>query len=68
MILHNHNLAGLLNFIFFFLNWNLDMRPIPTLKTFEIEINPGGVAILALNRAERANALNDELLQVSSYK
>ncbi|RIA89204.1 ClpP/crotonase-like domain-containing protein [Glomus cerebriforme] len=38
-------------------------KPIPILKTFEIEVNPDGITILTLNRPERANALNDELLQ-----
>ncbi|GES75255.1 enoyl-CoA delta isomerase 2, mitochondrial isoform X3 [Rhizophagus clarus] len=38
-------------------------KSIPKLKTFEIEVNPDGIAVLALNRPERANALNYELLQ-----
>ncbi|CAG8597059.1 5937_t:CDS:10 [Funneliformis mosseae] len=38
-------------------------KPIPTLKTFEIVVSPEGVAILTLNRPERANSLNNELLQ-----
>jgi enoyl-CoA hydratase/carnithine racemase len=42
------------------------IRPVPILKTFEIEVNPDGIAILILNRPERANALNYELLQVKT--
>ncbi|CAI2183906.1 4768_t:CDS:10 [Funneliformis geosporum] len=38
-------------------------KAIPTLKTFEIIVSPEGVAILTLNRPERANALNNETLQ-----
>ena len=41
-------------------------KSIPTLKTIEIEFNPVGVAILTLNRPERANAVNGEVFQVKT--
>ena len=39
---------------------------IPILKTIEIEVNPNGIVILTLNRPERANAIDSELMQVKA--